>query len=149
MKNSYLVIANGSTSEWINEDVKLQEEMNRLEKAGIVTGVKIQKFVGMKLQAANVYDYNGMEWENRAHKPKTETVHFAVGNIYCMQFIGDSDLKPKWICVKLTPKTATFEKFKNPSESITRKIKTYAGIDYIVNGSYSMAPSIHADKVVG
>jgi len=78
------------------------------------------------------------------------TIKFEKGNIYQMKFIGDSELKPEFICTKVTPKTATFERFgsKNP-ESITRKIKTYNGVEYILDGSYSMAPSIKADKVVG
>ena len=75
-----------------------------------------------------------------------EIVKFETGNVYSMNFIGDSQLKPEWICVKLTPKTATFERFQG-TESMTRRIKTYRGVDYVLQGSYSMAPSIQADKV--
>ncbi len=74
---------------------------------------------------------------------------FEEGNIYQMGFIGDSELKPQYICVKRTAKTVTLERFKNPSDSITRRIKTYNNVEYIVDGSYSMAPSIYSDKIVG
>jgi hypothetical protein len=76
-------------------------------------------------------------------------IAFETGNIYQMNFIGDSELKPQYICVKTTGKTATFERFRNPSDKITRKIKVWENVEYIVDGSYSMAPSIYADKVVG
>jgi len=77
------------------------------------------------------------------------TTQFEEGNIYQMSFIGDSELKPQFICVKRTAKTVTLERFKSPSDSLTRRIKIYRGIEYIVEGNYSMAPSIHSDKVVG
>jgi hypothetical protein len=76
-------------------------------------------------------------------------IAFETGNIYQMNFIGDSELKPQYICVKTTGKTATFERFRNPSDKITRKIKVWDNVEYIVDRSYSMAPSIYADKVVG
>lgn len=74
---------------------------------------------------------------------------FETGNIYRMNFIVDSDLKVDYICVKRTEKTATFERFQRPSESLTRKIKVYNNVEYVLDGSYSMAPSIYADKIVG
>lgn len=73
---------------------------------------------------------------------------FEIGNIYQMNFIGDSNLKPQYICVKRTSKTVTFEIFKG-KEKLTRRIKEYNGVEYVLEGSYSMAPSIYADKVVG
>jgi len=83
-----------------------------------------------------------------------ESLKFEEGNIYGMNFIGDSELKIKWICIKITAKTASFKKTTNSlnlceDEIITRKIKTYNNIDYIVDGSYSMAPAIYANNVVG
>ena len=75
------------------------------------------------------------------------TTNFEVNSVYQMRFIGDSDLRPEWICSKLTKTTATFERIGSV-ESITRKIRTYEGADYIVEGNYSMAPSIQADKKV-
>ena len=79
----------------------------------------------------------------------TEMTKFEIGNIYEMSFIGDSDLRPKFICVAITKTTATFERFKNPSESIKRKIKVYDNVEYIIDGNYSMAPIIKASRVVG
>jgi hypothetical protein len=78
----------------------------------------------------------------------TEIKMFEKDSIYSMKFIGDSELKPKWFCVKRTAKTVTFERFKNSSESITRRIKVWSGCEYIVDGSYSMAPTISASNEV-
>lgn len=74
---------------------------------------------------------------------------FEAGNIYEMRFIGDSDLRVKFICVKRTATSVTFERFQKPSEVIKRKIKVWDGSEYIVDGSYSMAPSIYAKNIVG
>lgn len=76
------------------------------------------------------------------------TVTFEKGNIYTMKFIGDADLKPKFICVKRTPKTATFEGIES-NEVLTKRIKKHQGEEYILAGSYSMAPSIKASNIAG
>ena len=69
--------------------------------------------------------------------------------IYEMRFIGDSELKPKWFCKKRTAKTVTFERFKNPSETMTRRIKIgFDGEEFVVDGNYSMAPSISSRNEV-
>jgi len=73
---------------------------------------------------------------------------FEEGNIYNLTFIGDSDLKVPYICVKRTPKMATFEKFQG-KEVLKRKINIYDQVEYIRAGNYSMAPTIRANKVVG
>jgi hypothetical protein len=78
-----------------------------------------------------------------------ETTRFETGNIYEMRFINDSDLSAKFICVKRTAKTVTFERYMNPSDSISKKIKVYNNEEYIVAGNYSMAPCIKASRVVG
>jgi hypothetical protein len=78
-----------------------------------------------------------------------ETVKFETGNIYEMTFIGDADLRPKFICVKRTEKSVTFEKFPTASEKITKKIKVWDNVEYIVTDNYSMAPSIKASRIVG
>ena len=78
----------------------------------------------------------------------TKTISFEPSNIYNMTFIGDSDLKVKWFCVKRTAKTVTFERYQS-NESMTRRIKVWDNVEYILEGSYSMAPSIQADKCVG
>jgi hypothetical protein len=77
-----------------------------------------------------------------------ETVKFETGNVYEMSFIGDSNLRPQYICVKRTDKSVTFEKFPTASEVITRKIKVWDNTEYILEGSYSMAPSIKASRIV-
>ena len=77
-------------------------------------------------------------------------IKFEEGNIYQMSYIGDSELKPHYICIKRTAKTATFQLFQNPdSEPIRRKINNHDGVEYILKGSYSMAPVIRANKIVG
>ena len=77
-----------------------------------------------------------------------ETIKFETGNVYEMSFIGDSNLRPQYICVKRTEKSVTFEKFPTASEVITRKIKVWDNTEYILDGSYSMAPSIKASRIV-
>lgn len=77
-----------------------------------------------------------------------KTVKFETGNVYEMSFVGDSNLRPQYICVKRTDKSVTFEKFPTASEVITRKIKVWDNTEYILDGSYSMAPSIKASRIV-
>jgi hypothetical protein len=78
-----------------------------------------------------------------------ETTKFEIGNIYKMRFITDSDLSVKYICVKRTEKTVTFERFMDSSDKICKKVKVYNNEEYIVTGNYSMAPSIKAANIVG
>ena len=74
---------------------------------------------------------------------------FQAGDIYEMTFITDSQLRPKYLCTKRTAKTAWFQAL-NSSEEITRRIsKDFDGNERIVDGSYSMAPSINSKRVVG
>jgi hypothetical protein len=77
-----------------------------------------------------------------------ETTKFETGNIYEMRFITDSELKPKFICIKRTDKTITFQRFKG-EEIITKKIRIHDNEEYILAGSYSMAPVIKASRLVG
>lgn len=77
----------------------------------------------------------------------TATTQFETGNVYEMTFIGDSNLRPQWICINRTAKTVTFERFKG-TESMTRRIKEWDGCEYILDGSYSMAPQIKATRLV-
>lgn len=82
---------------------------------------------------------------NDYNAPKT----FERGNIYVMTFITDSDLKIPYICTHRTKKTVRLEHTET-KEAITRKIKTNSsGVEYILKGSYSMAPGIYADKIIG
>ena len=73
---------------------------------------------------------------------------FEVGNIYEMRFIGDSALKVAFICTKKTAKTVRLEGVKG-KEILNRRIKNSDIEEYILQGSYSMAPSIRAGKVIG
>lgn len=75
-------------------------------------------------------------------------VRFETGNIYWMQFVGDADLRPQYICIHRTAKFATFQKFQG-GETIRRKIEVFRGRERISYASYSMAPSIWADHVAG
>jgi hypothetical protein len=81
-------------------------------------------------------------------QPQENTIKFEAGNVYEMSFITDSNLRPKFICVKTTSKTATFERFGNPSDKFTKKLKVWDNVEYVLEGSYSMAPRIKADKIV-
>jgi hypothetical protein len=74
---------------------------------------------------------------------------FETGNIYQMNFIGDSELKVNYICTKITKTSATFEKFMNPEIKITKKIRISDSVEYILTDSYSFAPIIRASRIVG
>ena len=76
-------------------------------------------------------------------------VKFEVGNIYEMRFIGDSNLKPHFICVKITEKTASFERYQKPSDKFTKKKKVSNNAEYVLYDTYSMAPIIRATSIVG
>jgi hypothetical protein len=72
---------------------------------------------------------------------------FTPGTTYEMRFIGDSQLRPHFTCIATTGKTATFKGSRG--EVIKRKIRTDSeGVQYVVEGNYSMAPSISASHVV-
>jgi len=78
---------------------------------------------------------------------ETLNTQFETGSVYQMTFIGDSSLKVEYLCVKRTNKTVTFEKYKG-TETLTRRIKVYDDVEYVLQGSYSMAPSIKATRIV-
>ena len=77
-----------------------------------------------------------------------KTIKFEAGNIYEMRFICDSDLRVNYICLSRTAKKITFGKVGS-KEIISRMAKVFENIEYVKEGSYSMAPSIKADKIVG
>lgn len=77
----------------------------------------------------------------------TTTATFTIGSTYEMTFIGDSELRPKFICTKRTPKTVTFKDLHD-GEVITRKVRNYTGYETITLGSYSMAPGISSEDKV-
>ena len=74
-----------------------------------------------------------------------ETLKFKAGTTYQMTFVTDSQLKPEFVCIKRTEKSATFT---DKHETFTRRIKELDGIEYIMYGSYSMAPCISARRSV-
>ena len=78
---------------------------------------------------------------------------FKVGTVYYKSFITDTKLKPEYICIKRTEKTVTFKKNGLPNkgrenEELKRTIKIYDQVEYIKEGSFSMAPTISADNIV-
>ena len=77
------------------------------------------------------------------------TAQFQKGNIYAKCSIVDSQCKSPYICIKRTDKTVTFEKYQQPGQKYTFRIKEYGSSEYILFGSYSMAPAIYADKIIG
>jgi len=118
-------------------------EKVRLEK---VFKKKIKFFIVIWI---NVYTFDySIKRKQLKNKIMTNTTKFEAGNVYEMRFIGDSELKPQFICTKRTAKTVTFEKFCSNEKPMSRRIKTYNNVEYILDGSYSMAPSISADKIV-
>lgn len=60
---TFLITSAKGTSEWKTSFVQVQEEMNRLEKSGVVSNVTVQKFDNMVLSKQITYNYNGVEWE--------------------------------------------------------------------------------------
>ena len=77
------------------------------------------------------------------------TSKFETGNIYAKDSIVDSQSKTPYICIGRTAKTVTFEKYQQPGQKYTFRIKEYSGSEYVLFGSYSMAPAIYADKIIG
>jgi hypothetical protein len=79
-----------------------------------------------------------------------KTTKFETGNVYEMRFVTDAYLIAKYICVKRTDKTVTFERFNcdYSYDAITKKIKVYNNAEYIVLGNYSMAPSIKSTNLI-
>jgi hypothetical protein len=63
--NAFLITSKNGVSEFKYNFVDVQNEMNLLEKNGIVTGVKVAKFENSILVKEFTYDYNGQEWERR------------------------------------------------------------------------------------
>tara|TARA_R100000951_G_C2482429_1_gene131905 strand:- start:240 stop:431 length:192 start_codon:yes stop_codon:yes gene_type:complete len=61
--NAFLITSAKGTSEWKLTFEEVQLEMNRLEKSGIVSNVKVQKFEQNILVKDLTYNYNGEEWE--------------------------------------------------------------------------------------
>lgn len=78
---------------------------------------------------------------------ETTLAKFETGKTYFMSFAGDSNLKPQFVCISRTEKTAKFQAVRD-GEILSRKIKVWAGAEYVKEGSYSMAPTINAKREV-
>ena len=75
-------------------------------------------------------------------------ITFETNKTYKMRFIGDSNLTPLFRVVKRTPSFLTVEDVKT-GETYRAKIKNHDGEEYVLPyGSYSMAPSIKASRLV-
>jgi len=61
--NAFLITTPKGTSEWMASFVDVQNEMNILEKSGIVSNIKVQKFENSILVKQFIYNYNGEQWE--------------------------------------------------------------------------------------
>jgi len=61
--DAFLITSTQGTSEWKNSFIDVQEEMNKLEKSGVVSNVKVQKFENNILTNQFIYNYNGEQWE--------------------------------------------------------------------------------------
>jgi hypothetical protein len=61
--NAFLITTPKGTSDWIYCFSDVQNEMERLEKSGIVSNVKVQKFEQNILVKQFLYNYNGEQWE--------------------------------------------------------------------------------------
>ena len=63
--NAFLITSKNGVSEFKYNFVDVQNEMNRLEKMGVVSNVKVAKFENSMLVKEFTYDYNGEAWEKR------------------------------------------------------------------------------------
>ena len=62
---AFLITSSQGISEWKNDFSEVQNEINILEKKGIVSNVKVDYFEKNILKKSFTYDYNGQEWEKR------------------------------------------------------------------------------------
>lgn len=60
--NAFLIISSNGVSEFKPEFIDVQIAMNQLEKIGIVSNVKVQKFVNSILVREIAYSYDGEQW---------------------------------------------------------------------------------------
>lgn len=61
--NAFLISFNSVTSNFLTSFVAVQDFMNNLEKEGVVSNVKVQKFENSILVKELTYNYNGQSWE--------------------------------------------------------------------------------------
>ena len=61
--NAFLITSSNGVSEWKSSFEDVQYEMNMIEKVGVVSDVKVQKFESSILVKEFIYNYNGEQWE--------------------------------------------------------------------------------------
>ena len=61
--NAFLITSSNGVSEWKSSFADVQCEMNIIEKVGVVSNVKVQKFESSILVKEFIYNYNGEQWE--------------------------------------------------------------------------------------
>ena len=61
--NAFLITSANGISDWKATFQEVQVEMNRLEKSGVVSNVKVSKFEANALTKEFTYNYNGVSWE--------------------------------------------------------------------------------------
>ena len=71
---------------------------------------------------------------------------FEIGKTYIYKFYGDRDVAVPCKIIKRTAKTFTFND-PAETETYTKKIRETFGVECVSTGSYSMAPTLYADRV--
>ena len=71
---------------------------------------------------------------------------FEIGKTYYYRFACSSDTIVKCTVTKRTAKTITYIEL-DENKTYTKKIRETFGVECVSTGSYSMAPTLYADKV--
>jgi hypothetical protein len=71
---------------------------------------------------------------------------FEIGKTYIYKFYGDRDVAVPCQIIKRTAKTITYMEL-DENKTFTRKIRETFGVECVSTGSYSMAPTLYADRV--
>jgi hypothetical protein len=71
---------------------------------------------------------------------------FETGKTYAYKFYGDHNLVVLCKIIKRTAKTVTYVEL-DENRTYTRKIRETFGVECVSIGSYSMAPTLYADRV--
>ena len=71
---------------------------------------------------------------------------FEAGKTYAYKFYGDHDLVVLCKIIKRTAKTITYLEL-DENKTYTKKIRETFGVECVSTGSYSMAPTLYADRV--
>ena len=71
---------------------------------------------------------------------------FEIGKTYIYKFYGDRDVVVPCKIIKRTAKTVTYIEL-DENKTYTKKIRETFGVECVSTGSYSMAPTLYADRV--